>query len=131
MNSIMDCIVCGNPFRGRQTKYCSPQCKNKALQSYPAQKHRGLTRKLMLVKARGSSCSICGYDKNLAALIFHHTTQDKQFKLDMRSLSNRTFEAVLAESKKCILICHNCHAELHNPDLDLASLFNEAGRSDR
>jgi len=131
MNSNIDCKVCGIPLQGKQTKYCSKKCKNKALQSYPAQKRRGLARKLMLLDQFGNSCSICGYDKNLAALTFHHMTDDKLFKLDMRSLSNRTFDAVRHESKKCILVCHNCHAELHNPHLDLASLFNEAGRSNR
>ena len=67
MMKFSDCIVCGNPLRGRQTKYCSKECKNKALQSYPAQKRRGLARKLMLINQFGNSCSICGYDKNLAA----------------------------------------------------------------
>jgi len=131
MNKRSNCIVCGAPLQGRQEKYCSVTCKNRALQSYPAQKRRGLARKLELVKARGGRCSICGYDKNLAALTFHHISSDKEFKLDMRSLSNRTFDTVLAEAEKCILVCHNCHAELHNPHLDLASLSPEAGRSDR
>ena len=126
-----NCIVCGKHLSGKQVKYCSITCKNKALQSYPAQKRRGLTRKLELIRARGGSCSICGYNNNLSALTFHHISEEKNFKLDMRSLSNRTFQVVLAESKKCILVCHNCHAELHNPHLDLASLLNEAGRSDR
>ena len=131
MNSVSNCIACGNRLIGKQVKYCSVACKNKALQSYPAQKRRGLTRKLELVRTFGGSCSICGYNNNLAALTFHHISEDKNFKLDMRSLSNRTMQAVLAECEKCILVCHNCHAELHNPHLDLAPLLNEAGRSDR
>ena len=129
MNECSNCIVCGAPLSGRQTKYCSIHCKNKALQSYPAQKQRGLDRKLQLVRARGGCCSKCGYNKNLAALIFHHEGSDKEFKLDMRSLSNRTWDAVLAEAEKCILLCRNCHAELHNSHLDLAHLSNQAGRS--
>ena len=64
----------------------------------------------------------CGYKKNLAGLSFHHTdAKRKEFKLDMRSLSNRTIARVLDEFKKCILLCHNCHAEVHNPELDLGS----------
>jgi hypothetical protein len=124
MNKRSNCIVCGAELRGRQTKYCSIRCKNKALQSYPAQQQRGLDRKLQLVRTRGGCCSRCGYNKNLAALIFHHKGSDKAFKLDMRSLSNRTWNAVLAEAEKCVLLCRNCHAELHNPKLDLALLSN-------
>jgi len=129
MNETSNCIVCGAPLQGRQKQYCSLLCKNKTLQSYPAQKKRGLARKLELVEAFGGRCSVCGYDRNLAALTFHHIGSDKDFKLDMRSLSNRTLEVVLTEAEKCILVCQNCHAELHNPHLDLATLSSEAGCS--
>ena len=127
-NSVMikwsNCIVCGTLLQGKQTKFCSLVCKNKYHQSYESQKSRGLARKLELIKAAGGCCSICGYRKNLAALAFHHTDSvDKDFKLDMRSLSNRGLESVLTELDKCILVCHNCHAELHNPHLDLDSLL--------
>jgi hypothetical protein len=124
MNKRSNCIVCGHLLTGRQTKFCSLACKNKDLQSYEAQKRRGLARKLDIIKAAGGRCSICGYDKNLAALVFHHNdSSSKDFKLDMRSLSNRKLEPVLNEIDKCILVCANCHAELHNPHLNLASLL--------
>lgn len=128
-NNHNRCSVCRIQLTGKQTRFCSISCKNKILQSYGAQKKRGLARKLELISSLGNKCSICGYDKNLAALTFHHMTPDKEFKLDMRSLSNRTHSSVMAEFRKCILVCHNCHAELHNTHLDLASLRSEAGRS--
>lgn len=123
MKNLPNCIECGNKLTGKQTKFCSITCKNKHHQSYDAQKNRGLTRKLELVKNAGGCCSICGYNQNLAALAFHHAdSATKDFKLDMRSLSNRGLETVLEEFDKCILVCHNCHAELHNPHLDLDKL---------
>jgi len=123
MSKKPNCIVCGSLLKGRQTRFCSTTCKNKYHQSYEAQKSRGLTRKLELVKAAGGRCVLCGYSKNLAALTFHHSDADeKNFKLDMRSLSNRRFEIIRAEVEKCILVCQNCHAELHNPHLNLADL---------
>ena len=118
------CIVCGNALQGRQTRFCSVACKNDYHQGYETQKRRGLTRKLELVKAKGGRCSICGYQKNLSALAFHHLdSAAKDFKLDMRSLSNRKLQPVQKEFGKVILVCHNCHAELHNPHLDLGSLL--------
>ena len=118
------CTVCGKSLRGRQLNFCSRSCKNRSLQGYKRQQERGLTRKLRLVKEAGGKCSICGYSKNLSALIFHHTdSAKKHFKLDMRSLSNRTLESVLSEHRKCILVCHNCHAELHHPKLTLSRLL--------
>lgn len=115
-----NCIVCGNHLTGRQTHFCSIKCKNDYHQSYEAQQRRGLLRKLQLVQLKGGKCSICGYRKNLSALVFHHADADKkEFKLDMRSLSNRTLTEVMSEVDKCILVCANCHAEIHNANLNL------------
>ena len=123
MNNEHNCIVCGAVLQGRQTLFCSTTCKNKRHQSYKAQKSRGLTRKLELLQTTGDCCVLCGYNKNLAALTFHHVDADeKSFKLDMRSLSNRRIKVIRTELEKCILVCQNCHAELHNPHLDLADL---------
>ena len=62
------------------------------------------------------SCEKCGYDRNYAALEFHHVDSDrKSFQLDLRSLSNRKWSVIMKEAEKCILLCSNCHAELHNP----------------
>ena len=125
-----NCIVCSAPLTGRQSHFCSKTCKNRHHQSYGAQKRRGLARKVELVRAAGGRCTICSYDKNLAALTFHHTELDKKdFKLDMRSMSNRSLNSVLVELEKCVLVCQNCHAELHYPHLDLAKLVTQAGRS--
>jgi hypothetical protein len=124
MNKNSNCKTCGKPLSGRQTKFCSIACKNKDLQSYEAQQRRGLNRKLDIIQAAGGCCSKCGYSKNLAALVFHHSDSDaKDFKLDMRSLSNRKLAPILDEIRKCILVCANCHAELHNPHLNLDSLL--------
>jgi len=129
MNTNSNCIICKKSLKGRQTKFCSVSCKNKLTQSYQSQKKRGLVRKLELIKSSGGRCSICGYNRNLAVLTFHHSKPGKEFKLDMRSLSNRTYSKVLIEVKKCVLLCQNCHAELHYPELELAKLLNEAGCS--
>lgn len=65
---------------------------------------------------------MCGYQKNLASLSFHHLDAlKKDFRLDARSLSNRKMNVIIKELKKCILLCHNCHHEIHNPDLVLGS----------
>lgn len=123
MKAGSNCIVCGTRLRGRQTHFCSIACKNNHHQSYTAQQRRGLARKLDLVRRAGGRCSVCGYNRNLAALVFHHTgAERKRFKLDLRSLSNRTLASLLAEVRTCVLVCHNCHAELHNPRLKLDSL---------
>ena len=98
--------------------FCSTRCKNAAHQNYPYQKARAEERKLALIKKLGGQCVRCGYDKNMAALVFHHKS-GKLFKIDARTLANRSEENVEAETRKCELICTNCHAEEHHPDMDL------------
>jgi hypothetical protein len=124
MKTRSNCIVCRIELVGKQTLYCSLKCKNSVHQSYPAQKKRGIARKLYFVNKLGGKCSRCGYSKNLAGLAFHHLG-GKEIKMDTRSLSNRKLEPILKEIAKCKLLCHNCHAEVHNPDLNLAKLSIE------
>ncbi len=66
------------------------------------------------------------HERNHAALEFHHARPGtKSFQLDLRSLSNRSWERVLEESVKCILVCGNCHAEVHNPGCEIRSVAAE------
>ena len=115
------CINCKKKLVGRQRKFCSRNCKNSYnninYQSYQAQQRRGQKRKLELLEIKGKRCSSCGYQKNSAALEFHHENpKEKDFQLDLRSLSNRKWEVIIQEAEKCILLCANCHAELHHPE---------------
>ena len=92
---------------------------------YEKQKLRALSRKKELVKLMGCKCSICGYYRNYAALEFHHVNPEyKSFQLDSRHLSNTTMATILEEVKKCILVCSNCHKEIHYPNMELKQVEN-------
>lgn len=67
--------------------------------------------KLKCVEYKGGKCIICGYNKCPAALSFHHLNPEKKdFQI---SGSTRNFEKCKPELDKCILLCNNCHAEIH------------------
>lgn len=67
--------------------------------------------KLRAVEYKGGKCTLCGYNKCVAALVFHHLDGDeKEFRLGAKTLS---WERIKAEADKCILVCANCHAEIH------------------
>lgn len=117
----MNCLNCGKELIGKQTKYCCVLCKNTFLNSniqcYANQKKRAKKAKLYYISLLGGCCSKCGYRKNYAVLSFHHVDgSTKKFGLDGRSLSNRKESEILEELKKCVLLCANCHGELHHLD---------------
>jgi transposase-like protein len=65
-----------------------------------------------LVAESGGSCSLCGYDRYLGALEFHHLDPaTKDFNLSLRGVT-RSMERLRAEVRKCVLLCANCHAEV-------------------
>lgn len=71
--------------------------------------------KQKLVEYKGGKCSECDYDKCIEALQFHHLDpMEKDFTIGGKSWS---FEKLKAEADKCILLCANCHIELHSGEL--------------
>jgi hypothetical protein len=129
-----NCQTCRAPLCGRQRKFCCRRCKNGSTnhkhQNYAAQMARGSARKTKLVAMCGGKCSQCGYNRNSAALSWHHLDPAlKSFELDLRNLSNRRMSAILDELSKCILVCANCHAELHFPHFSRDSHLPESTAS--
>lgn len=74
---------------------------------------RRKTLKKLSVEKLGGKCQICSYNTSLDALHFHHRDpKEKSFGLSQRGLT-RSWKKVEEELKKCVLICANCHAEIH------------------
>jgi hypothetical protein len=68
--------------------------------------------KRILVEEAGGCCALCGYDRCLAALEFHHIDPaQKRFGLGSRGLARR-IDTLREEARKCVLLCGNCHAEV-------------------
>ena len=119
-HSESKCILCGKTFVKNVDKrlYCY-ECSPSGLSA--ADRIRFIKRNIKhrLIMYKGGKCSRCGYDKCEAALQFHHLNPDeKEFTLSKINLndSNFTFETLLKEADKCILLCANCHAEEHYTD---------------
>ena len=66
-----------------------------------------------LVEA-GGSCVLCGYDRSVRALHFHHVDpSQKAFGLAFAGVA-RSLERCREEAAKCLLLCSNCHAEVED-----------------
>ena len=93
----------------RKRTYASYSQKRKDAQKAYVTKSRK-KKKELLVEYKGGCCIVCGYDKCVEALDFHHV-RDKSYPLTnhmTRSLDNLKLEA-----DKCVLLCANCHREIH------------------
>ena len=66
-----------------------------------------------MVNYKGGCCEICGYNKYIGALEFHHINPDKK-DFTIAKIRQYKFDKVIKnELDKCMLLCSNCHRELH------------------
>jgi hypothetical protein len=87
--------------------------------------------KQILVEEAGGACRLCGYDGYIGALEFHHLDPSaKAFGLAARG-KTAAIELLRAETRKCVLLCSNCHAEVEGGVRALPSeLLTEVGAAD-
>jgi transposase len=95
------------PFsRRRAGGYRCNKCRAEAV----SRRRRKVKR--LLVEEAGGACGLCGYDRCLAALGFHHLVPaEKRFALSHRGVA-RALATARAEASRCVLLCANCHAEV-------------------
>jgi transposase len=68
--------------------------------------------KRILVDEAGGACALCGYDRFVGALQFHHVDPStKRFDLSLKGVA-RALDTVREEARKCVVLCANCHAEV-------------------
>jgi len=67
-----------------------------------------------IVVAMGGACCICGYNKCQSALALHHLDpNEKDFSFGAIRANPKNWLALVVELRKCILLCNNCHSEIH------------------
>lgn len=75
--------------------------------------------KIKCILYKGGKCERCGYDKCPRSMDFHHVDPtQKDFSLGDRNPNTnkkgtKKWETVRMELDKCILVCRNCHSEIH------------------
>jgi len=81
-------------------------------------------RKSQIIEEMGGKCVICGYNKNIAAIDFHHI--DPTTKVcEVSNLMLGSIAKTRKEIEKCVLVCKNCHAEIENTDPTALNLLQE------
>ena len=75
------------------------------------------------VEYKGGKCIFCAYNRCQAALDFHHLDpKQKEFGVSLDGIT-RSWERIIKELDKCILVCSNCHREIHAGMLQLSEVI--------
>lgn len=60
----------------------------------------------------GGQCMLCGYSRHQGVLEFHHIDPiTKSFAVSGGGFS-RSWDSIVIELQKCVLLCANCHREV-------------------
>lgn len=71
------------------------------------------------------SCAQCG-ENHVATLDFHHVIRSKSNKKVHVMAQQNSWEKLMAELKKCIVLCANCHRKLHYAENEMKKLVRKA-----
>ncbi len=95
-------------------------CSEKIRQSFREYRNKNRRKSVRDLKvAAGGKCIVCGYDKCFRNLSFHHKDPTTKVGLVSTMAYENGKAAATEEAKKCVLLCANCHGELHDGLIEL------------
>lgn len=74
---------------------------------------RQKAQKIKWIEYKGGRCQRCGYKKCVRSLHFHHADPTKK-DFTLGKYRSRSWALLKKELDKCILVCANCHGEIHD-----------------
>jgi hypothetical protein len=86
--------------------------------------------KSRIIEAMGGSCVCCGYAKCQRSMSLHHLDpQQKDMGFGAIRANPKSWPTIVKELRKCVLVCLNCHMEIHDSLKDVpkdAKRFDES-----
>lgn len=83
-------------------------------------------RKIKIIESMGGGCVICGYSKCKNVLELHHIDPtQKEVQISDLMKSPRKIFILLKELEKCVLLCANCHREVHAKVTELPEKYDK------
>jgi len=78
-----------------------------------AVKRRRREVRALAIASKGGKCALCGYSRCQEALELHHPDPaQKEFGISANGYT-QSWEKIRTEVDKCVLMCPNCHREVH------------------
>ena len=93
----------------KRVKLTDEEIKNKNYKHLKAFRKKNKER---AIEYKGGKCVVCAYNRSVTAMEFHHL-DPTQKDFGISSNSNRAWEKIRIELDKCVLVCSNCHREIH------------------
>lgn len=82
--------------------------------------------KKRIVEAMGGKCQICGYLRCYRVLELHHLDPTKkELSFGAIRATPRSWALIVVELRKCILLCSNCHVEVHANITEIPKKFTK------
>jgi len=92
-------------YRFASGKVACKRCIGEAV----TRRHQKIKR--TLVAEAGGCCRVCGYDRCVFSLHFHHVDPTTK-AFGITTAHGKSLAAYREEAKKCVLVCANCHGEI-------------------
>lgn len=104
------CLFCGKFLSKNKSKHICDACYEKI------RRNKRKMIKYQAVNYKGGRCCVCGYNKSIQALTFHHINpKHKKFNISkFLKFKEFDFEDLKTELDKTILLCKNCHSEVNS-----------------
>mgnify|MGYP002642049204 CR=1 FL=1 len=111
------CPICGTILNalnsyiqnksGKVYSYCKTCNSKNTIERLRKNKERAINYK-------GGACNICGYNRTASALEFHHIDPQTKDKTISKRMNSKSWEKQKLKLDKCVLLCSNCHREVHD-----------------
>ena len=129
-----------NKAKGKLQPYCK-ECKREIDKELYTSNHSDRRRKirnrqnkvqtnlkeLLTDIKKNSKCTICG-ENRWWVLDFHHI-RDKRFEVSSLARRGCSLETFKEEIDKCIVVCANCHRDLHYKESEEYNKWNKEKRT--
>src|ERR1700680_5015487 len=116
---VVVCRICKKEYRMNKLKgHILTTCNNCESTT------RKFKMKQRCLEYMGGKCEVCGYSRCSAAMDFHHR-DESQKSFTIACCYSRSWDALRKELDKCVLLCANCHRELHYTGKNVAELTQQ------